>query len=259
MCSHDAMSRAEARQALCASSSRRTTVPLGAFPLVRGYVWSGAGSNRLTCAYCALLPDLGTHRAQPGSHRSCSASARALSAGQLDDVTCALGLPGRFSNPRPALKALISRVLRGSEGRRPRVRSSERRDTRGPVVKKSVKSQTRLSPAKRAELVADYVAGMPVQMIAAKYGVHRGTIPMLALRAGAPIRTPGLEDAVRRRAAALYADGLTLREVAERLAIDDKTVRNAVVAASGSLRPRGRRPARWHDGATEARGGGVEP
>ena len=36
---------AEARQALCASSSRRTTVPLGAFPLVRGCLWSGAGSN----------------------------------------------------------------------------------------------------------------------------------------------------------------------------------------------------------------------
>lgn len=29
------------------------------------------------------------------------------------------------------------------------------------MVKKTVKSQTRLSPAKRAELVADYVAGMP--------------------------------------------------------------------------------------------------
>jgi hypothetical protein len=32
--------------ALCASSSRRTGVPPGAFPLVRGSEWSGAGSNR---------------------------------------------------------------------------------------------------------------------------------------------------------------------------------------------------------------------
>lgn len=107
-----------------------------------------------------------------------------------------------------------------------------------------MKPQTRLSPAKRAELISDYLAGMPVQMIAAEYGVHRGTIPTLALRAGAPLRTPDLEDAVRRRAAALYAGGLTLQEVAERLAIDGRTVRNAVVAVGGSLRPRGRRPRR---------------
>jgi hypothetical protein len=42
---------AEARQALCASSSRRTTVPFGAFPLVRGDLWSGAGSNRRPSAF----------------------------------------------------------------------------------------------------------------------------------------------------------------------------------------------------------------
>ena len=41
----------EARQALCASSSRRTTVPLGAFPLVRECLWSGAGTNRRPSAF----------------------------------------------------------------------------------------------------------------------------------------------------------------------------------------------------------------
>lgn len=84
---------------------------------------------------------------------------------------------------------------------------------------------------------------MSVRAIATKYGVHRGTIPALALRAGASLRTPGLSDEGRARAATLYAGGLTLREVADRLGVDDKTVRNAVVTEGGSLRARGRRPA----------------
>jgi len=110
------------------------------------------------------------------------------------------------------------------------------------VAKNSAKSQTRLTPERRAELVEDYEAGMPVRAIAAKYGVHRGTIPTFVLRAGAPFRTPGLDDAGRARAIALYAEGLTLQEVAERLDVDDKTVRNAVIAEGGRIRPRGRRP-----------------
>lgn len=84
---------------------------------------------------------------------------------------------------------------------------------------------------------------MSVRAIAAMYGVHRGTIPTLALWAGASLRTPGLSDEGRARAATLYASGLTLWEVADRLGIDDKTVRNAVVTEGGSLRARGRRPA----------------
>ncbi len=151
-------------------------------------------------------------------------------------------LPKRFSNTRPALKTLIRRVLRGYEGRGPRGRASERRDTRGPVAKNPAKSQTRLALERRVELVADYESGMPVRAIAAKYGVHRGTISTFALRAGASLRTPGLSDEGRARAVALYADGLTLQEVADRLAVDPKTVRNAVVTEGGSLRPRGRRP-----------------
>ena len=63
------------------------------------------------------------------------------------------------------------------------------------------------------------------------------------LGSGGTLRTPGLDEAGRVRATALYADGLTLKEIAEKLGVDDKTVRNAVVQEGGRLRPRGRRPA----------------
>ena len=154
-----------------------------------------------------------------------------------------VGLPKRFSNKRPALKSLISRVLKGSERRGPRNRTPKRHDSRGAVAKNPAKSQTRLTTEQRVNLLADYEAGIPVRAIAAKYGVHRGTIPKFVLGSGGTLRTPGLDEAGRVRATALYADGLTLKEVAEKLGVDDKTVRNAVVQEGGRLRPRGRRPA----------------
>lgn len=118
----------------------------------------------------------------------------------------------------------------------------ERHDTRGPVVKSPAKSQTRLSPSRRAELVADYAAGMPVRAISAKYGVHRGTIPGLARRLGVTARQPGLNDVEQAEAASLYLGGMTLAQVAQRMGISDETVRRAVLAEGGQIRPKGRRP-----------------
>lgn len=116
-------------------------------------------------------------------------------------------LPGRFSNSRPALETLIRRVLRGPAGRGPRSRLPERHDARGPVAKNPAKSQTRLTSERRAELVTSYEARMPVQAICAKYGVHRGTVSVLARRAGVSVRAPGLDEDQRAQAAALYAGG----------------------------------------------------
>ena len=160
----------------------------------------------------------------------------------MSRVITLVGLPKRFSNKRPALKSLISRVLKGAEGRGPRNRTPKRHDSRGAVAKNPAKSQTRLTPERRAELVADYEAGMPVRTIAAKYAVHRGTVPTLVTKEGARLRAPGLSRTGRARAASLYVEGLTLREVAERLGVDEKTVRNAVVEEGGLIRARGRRP-----------------
>lgn len=111
-----------------------------------------------------------------------------------------VGLPGRSSNTSPALKTLIRRILRGSEGRHPRTRGSERHDIRGPVAENRAQSQTRLRTIRRAELIADYEAGIPVKAISAKYGIHRGTIPALVRRAGAEVRVAGFDAEERARA-----------------------------------------------------------
>jgi DNA-directed RNA polymerase specialized sigma24 family protein len=111
---------------------------------------------------------------------------------------------------------------------------------RGPVAKNRVQSQTRLSPSRRAELLADYEEGVPIRVIAAKFGVHRATVSELVRRAGIPARQPGLLTKDHGQAAALYEAGLTLGQVAERFSVSVETVRAAVVAEGVQVRPRGR-------------------
>ena len=159
-----------------------------------------------------------------------------------DRASIRVDLPRRFSNPRPALKSLISRVLKGSRGGTIRSRSVDRQDTRGPVQNNRLKSQTRLKPEQRARLLADYEAGLSVRAISAKYGVHRGTIPNLVRRAGGTLREPGLSQADQVRAARLYSEGLTLTQVARRLDSSDESVRRAVILEGGQIRPKGRIP-----------------
>jgi hypothetical protein len=110
------------------------------------------------------------------------------------------------------------------------------------VAKNRVQSQTRLSLSRRAELLADYEAGAPVQAIAAKFRVHRATVFEVVRRAGLPGRDPGLSAEDRSRAATLYATGLTLAQVAQQMAAGVNTVRAAVLAEGGQIRPRGRKP-----------------
>ncbi|MBO1902498.1 helix-turn-helix domain-containing protein [Leucobacter weissii] len=99
-----------------------------------------------------------------------------------------------------------------------------------------------MSPVRRAELLADYEAGAPVQAIAAKFRVHRATVFEVVRRAGLPGRDPGLSAETRGRAASLYANGLTLAQVAEQIGAGIDAVRAAVLAEGGHIRPRGRMP-----------------
>lgn len=108
-------------------------------------------------------------------------------------------------------------------------------------MKNSVKSQTRLRPSRRAELVADYAAGMPVQVISAKYGVHRATIPKFVQREGISVRTSVLSAEEQARAASLYESGMTLMEVGSRFGVSQQSARRAVAAEGVKIRPRGRR------------------
>lgn len=112
------------------------------------------------------------------------------------------------------------------------------------MVEESRQSQTRLNASNRAELLDSYDAGVPVQELADRFGVHRATVSELVRRAGLPIGQPGLPDNIRRDAARLYEEGLTLPQVAARLDISNDGARAGIIACGGTIRPRGRQPAR---------------
>ena len=114
-------------------------------------------------------------------------------------------------------------------------------DARGPMRKNSSQSQTRLSASNREELLAEYAEGVPVQELSARFNIHRATVREIARRAGHPSRAPEHSEQVRTEAARLYAEGLTLSQVAGQLEIGDEAVRSAVVANGGMIRPKGRR------------------
>lgn len=116
-----------------------------------------------------------------------------------------------------------------------------RTDSRGPVVRNSFQSQTRSSFPIQERAVPDYLDGVPVREITARYGIHRGTVHQITRRADAPLRPRGFPDSIRQEAAKLYSEGQTIVQVAARLGISYEGARAGVVACGVALRPRGRR------------------
>lgn len=81
-----------------------------------------------------------------------------------------------------------------------------------------------------------------MRAIAARFGVHRGSVSVFVRQADVPAREPGLDANGRARAVALYESGLTLAEVADSVGSSIKTVRAAVIGEGGTIRPKGRVP-----------------
>lgn len=76
--------------------------------------------------------------------------------------------------------------------------------------------------------------------LAERSGVHRATVNRVAAQAGLQARRVPLSEQRQAEAARLYAEGLTLREVAAKLGTDKDAVRSAVVAHGVTIRSRGR-------------------
>src|SRR5699024_2193973 len=166
---------------------------------------------------------------------------KAFRCGGMPVAGClSVGLHRYFSNHNKPRRTLISRVIKGSKTRQARSESCRVADSRGPMLRNSSQSQTRLSASNREELLAGYAEGVPVQELSARFNVHRSTVRAIARRAGHPGRDPEHSEKLRSEAARLYAEGRTLVQVAGQLGIGDEAVRSAVVANGGTIRPKGR-------------------
>lgn len=106
--------------------------------------------------------------------------------GVTDDEIVALRRS--LSNPSAPLESLIARSQGGIYSPTTRRERGSRRDQRGPVATKALKSQTRLSYPNRQKLIDAYVSGMPVKQIAERFGVHRTTITRIVSSSGTTMR-----------------------------------------------------------------------
>ncbi|MFZ1382112.1 MAG: hypothetical protein WAS54_04895 [Scrofimicrobium sp.] len=111
----------------------------------------------------------------------------------------------------------------------------------GPVAGNSRQSQTRLSFPNQTPVVANYLDGVPVKEIATSFHIHRKTVHQINRRAGVSPRPRGFPYCICQEAARLYAEGLTIAQVAETLNIGREAMRTGILACGVTLCPRGRR------------------
>lgn len=119
--------------------------------------------------------------------------------------------------------------------RRIRRDSADARTFREPPTAR--RKWTKLSDEARAEVVSRYEAGETSTALAAAYGVAKSTI-LGVLRANSVVvrRQPLTVEQVS-EAARLYASGQSLSQVAGKLAVNQETMRVAILDAGVVLRP----------------------
>ncbi|GAA2021896.1 hypothetical protein GCM10009819_00510 [Agromyces tropicus] len=99
------------------------------------------------------------------------------------------------------------------------------------------RSWKRLGDEQRAHVVARYEAGETSTALATGYGVAKSTILSILRANSAVVRRQPLTAEQVSEAARLYESGLSLSQVAERLTVNQETMRVAILAAGVTLRP----------------------
>ena len=99
------------------------------------------------------------------------------------------------------------------------------------------KIKNRLPEAVVTALVADYEAGKSSTELMATYQLGRGTVLQLLAEAGIAMRHQGLSEQETAEAASLYASGLSVVSVADRLERPMSTVYFALKRSGVVIRP----------------------
>ena len=113
-----------------------------------------------------------------------------------------------------------------------------------PSGSQSAKTRTprrvfrRLSPAHVEELIKGYVEGVPVDVLADRFGVDQSTVQKHARRHDLPRRSPRLGPNQSAEAARLYLEGQSLANLANHFGVATDTVAFALRRSEVTLRPR---------------------
>lgn len=96
--------------------------------------------------------------------------------------------------------------------------------------------QTRLTPERVAQLVADYEAGTDMNALARTYSIHRQSVRAHLAKADVEVRRDGLTEPQIDEAVRLYLAGSSLAKLGEQFGCDHTTVRRALKRHGLSLR-----------------------
>ncbi len=99
------------------------------------------------------------------------------------------------------------------------------------------RSWNRLSDEARDEVAVRYEGGDTTTQLAEDYGVAKSTIIGILRERKVVVRRQSLSPEQVKAAAQLYESGLSLSQVAERLKVNQETMRVAIIAAGVHLRP----------------------
>lgn len=125
---------------------------------------------------------------------------------------------------------MANRLNRGVYEVSRRIGSGAVRDHRGPVVGTVETAQTFITAAEVDALVGDYLAGMSVQALAERFGIHRATVVSHLRRRNVPSRRPGLGLDEKAEAVRLARAGVSMRAITRRTGVD-RNMRAALAEA----------------------------
>jgi DNA-directed RNA polymerase specialized sigma24 family protein len=133
---------------------------------------------------------------------------------------------GRYSNHSDQGKHVADLVEKAPAGPSTPIRRTTKRVCR------------RLSAEEIEIVVTGYAQGVPVEDLAAAFGVDQCTIQRCARRHDLPRRSPRLGPKQIEEASLLYAEGQSLAKLSTHLGVATDTVANALRRAGVNLRPR---------------------
>ena len=102
--------------------------------------------------------------------------------------------------------------------------------------------QRRLTAQQVEQLVAEYMAGDDMTVLAARWGLHRTTVAGHLRRADIVLRRQGIPAESMDEAIRLYGEDWSCLRLAERYGCDDETVRKTLKRAGVHLRKPWERP-----------------
>ena len=99
-----------------------------------------------------------------------------------------------------------------------------------------IQTQRHFDSKEQLNVVDAYRQGKTMNEVARQFGLHRTTVRAMLDRAGVSVRPREMSPAQVGLATKLYGDGLSLKQVGERLGFNAQTIANRLVAAGVRMR-----------------------